>query len=432
MIAYFDHVRRFNKNAWYFIVARVVFAFGTAVTRVFFNLFLLASGFDAALIGVAASIVQVGGAIFTVPALLLLDRIGRKRAALLGAAISMLSWAASISSSVPVLVLALQLLSGLGDVLFGMAVVPLLAELSERDERSALFSTHDGLTFLSLFFGSLIAGPLSLLVASQLVLQPESVDAYRAVLLASIGLRLIGLLPLALVSPTDAIHSTMPTSGTAAAISTTKPRALRYLDPRYLLSLTTPIWRFLVPWTVLYFAGALVSPFYNTLLKLRFGADDTTIGIVFSLFSLSEGVIVLLGPIIGIALSRRTLVSACLTGSILVLSILLLSTSLTLVAALLIARIGLLSMIVPIYKAHVIDQAPRHEFVIVSFLMGLAANIGQFSGPLVSGLTQRVFGGMNEVLIISIFATLLAAVLFGFVLQPTKAPTVGQPSYPPT
>ena len=129
MNQYIAHTRLFNRSAWFFTAARVLFAFGTAITRVFFNLYLLASGFDSVLVGITASIVQVGGAVFAVPGMLILDRIGRKRAAVLGAAFSLLSWMAAILAPNRELILGFQLFSGLGDVLFGMAVVPLLAEL---------------------------------------------------------------------------------------------------------------------------------------------------------------------------------------------------------------------------------------------------------------------------------------------------------------
>ena len=127
MQIYLEHIRLFSRNAWLFTLARFIFAIGIAITRVFLNLYLLALGFDAVFLGFISSVALIGGAVFTIPAMLLLDRLGRQRAMLIGATLSVSSWLISLVAPTRETLVLFQFLAGLGDVLYGMAVVPMLA-----------------------------------------------------------------------------------------------------------------------------------------------------------------------------------------------------------------------------------------------------------------------------------------------------------------
>ena len=243
MQIYLEHIRLFSRNAWLFTLARFIFAIGIAITRVFLNLYLLALGFDAVFLGFISSVALIGGAVFTIPAMLLLDRLGRQRAMLIGATLSVSSWLISLVAPTRETLVLFQFLAGLGDVLYGMAVVPMLAEISGQRERTTLFSMNEGLTLIGVFVGSLASGFVATFMTQTLVLQAGSAAAYQVVLLFSIAVRFIGLLPLDLIDNSVNGAVDQPNTHTTPQNAIPKQSTLRYLDPRVLFRLKSPIFR---------------------------------------------------------------------------------------------------------------------------------------------------------------------------------------------
>ena len=285
---YRDHLGSFTRNARLFLLAMTILAFGTAAPTLFFNLYLEKTGFDRAFIGGVNSVIQLGGIVMALPAAVLLNRIGRKRAISLALAVGLLSWSLSLFTQRGALILALQMINGAGTVLFGLAVVPLLAESSSPRERTTLFSVSEGVTPLALFFGSLLFGFVPGWLAPLINSETGSADAYRAALLLSAILRGIGLIPFLF------LRETKPTADPSPAPKT--QNGLRHYHPRKLLNLKTPIWLLCVPYLLVYCGGSLVFPFLSLFLKERFAASDSAIGLVLGLLNLCIGVGALLGP----------------------------------------------------------------------------------------------------------------------------------------
>lgn len=417
MQIYLDHIRLFSRNAWLFTIARFIFAIGIAITRVFLNLYLLAIGFDAVFLGFISSVALIGGAVFTVPAMILLDRLGRQRTMLIGASISVASWFISLVVPTREALVFFQFLAGLGDVMYGMAVVPMLAEISGQRERTTLFSVNEGLTLIGVFLGSLASGFVATLVNQTLALQVASPAAYQAVLLLSIFIRLIGLLPLSLIDRSvNDVNVAADHHTPTAPQTSTKPSTLRYLDPRVLLKLQSPIFKLVIPWAMVYFAGSLIFPFLNVFLKTRFGVTDTILGATLGFINLSDGLATLLGPAAVRLLGRRWVVVLGTLFSAACLSFIGFNHQFGLVAAVVIVRAGLFNMILPIYRAFVIDQTPRVEYVIVSFILSASTNIGQAFAPVLSGFMQRNWGGWDSPFITAIVLYTLAAAVFGWLM----------------
>jgi MFS family permease len=401
MRSYIDRLRYFSREARLFLVALTIFALATSVPALFFTLYLQALGFDRTFIGLTATASQLGGVIFSIPAAGLLDLLGRRHAMLIGAASSILCIAATLLITDQTLLIITQVISGCGTVLYALAVVPLLAEVSTPYERTALFSTTESLTTLALFFGSLIAGVLPTVIAPLINATPESVPAYRVVMLGSLAFRLTGLLPLALIhDPPIAQSSGAPRRST-----------LSYFDPRVLLRLQTPIWAMALPILTCYIAGSLIFPFLNIYLKQRFDASDVSIGVVMGLMNLCIGVCTLLGPLaaqrfgrIRVAVYGALLSAGCLLLVILV-------NSYPFVAAVMIVRAGLFNMTLPLYRAYVIDHTPPHEYTIVNLIYATSANVGPTIAPPASGYVQDR-AGFGPLFVAAAAMYGLAALLF--------------------
>jgi MFS family permease len=417
MQIYRDHIKLFSPNAWRFTIARFIFAIGIAITRVFLNLYLLGIGFDQVFLGVISSITLLGGAIFTIPAMLLLDHIGRRRTMIFGAFISIMSWFASIILHTRETLLLFQFLAGLGDVMYGLSVVPMLAEISGKSERTTLFSINEGMTLVGVFIGSVISGPLALALANTLTLTAESATAYQAIIIASILIRFVGLFPLYLIDHNvDAVISHSTNSPESSGHKPSRLRTIRYLDPRVLLRLHSPIFRLLIPWAMVYFAGSLIFPFLNVFIKSRFSVSDTVLGATLGFINLSDGLATILGPAVVRFLGRRGVVMLGTFISAICMAIIGFNENFAVVAVVVILRAGVFNMILPIYRAFTIDYTPRNEYVIVSFILSAATNVGQAFAPPLSGYMQRNMGGWDLPFILAILLYAMAGLAFMWVM----------------
>jgi MFS family permease len=378
MQQYLSHVRSFTREARLFLVTLTVFAFAGAIPSVFFTLYLQALGFDRYTIGLTTTAAQLGGVLASIPAAALLDVIGRRRAAIIGAIATLLTTAVTLLINDPTLVIATQVISGSWIVLYALAVVPLLADVSTARERTTLFSTVEGCSTLALFFGSLVAGILPSLAAPILGSGLESAETYRAVMLGSLVIRAIGIIPLALIHDHASAHAAgMPRQST-----------LSYFNPAVLLKLKTPIWKLALPILLTYLGGSLIFPFINLYLKSRFGASDVTLGVIQGATSLAIGLFAFLGPFAADRFGRARVVIA---GTLITAACLVLIGYIewfALVAVIIVLRAGLYNGILPLYRAYVIDQTPSHEVAVINLIYSTAANVGPTVVPPISGYLQ--------------------------------------------
>jgi MFS family permease len=389
---YSQQFRLFSREARLFLATLTIFALATSVPNVFFNLYLLALGFDRTFIGIVTTAAQLGGAVASIPAAALLDIIGRRRAMIVGAAIGMLSAAATLLFTSPLFILITQVVSGMGIVLYALAVVPLMAEVSTPRERTALFSTSEGLSTLALFFGSLIAGTLPALVAPLIASSDNSAETYRTVMLASMVVRMLGIVPLAFIH--DHAHQASADDGTSATTRPARRRTLSYFDPRVLLRLQTPIWKYALPILLAYIGGSLIFPFLNVYLKHRFAVSDVALGAVLGSINLAIGLCALLGPLAAQAWGRRrvAVLGAFFSAGCLLLIHFGVEFAFIVVAALIILRAGLYNMTLPLYRAYVIDHTPPEEYAVVNLIYSSSANVGPTIAPPLSGYVQDRVG----------------------------------------
>ena len=416
MQLYLSQLRSFTREARLFVAAFTIFSFATSVPSVFFNLYLQALGFNRTFIGITTTAAQLGGAVASLPAALLLDVIGRRRAMIIGALVSIASAAVTLITTSAPLIIVIQVIGGFGGVLYALAVVPLMAEVSTPHERTALFSTSEGLSTLALFFGSLIAGGLPGLIAPYINAGPESAEAYRAVMLGSFVVRALGIVPLAYIhdSPDSTAHpGTLPPG-------TRRRRTASYFDPRVLLHLETPVWKYTLPILITYLGGSLIFPFLNVFLKQRFAVSDVALGAVFGSINLAIGVCTLLGPFAAQALGRTRAVILGTFFSAFCLVLIGFGNVFALVAAVIVIRSGLYNMTLPLYRAYVIDHTPPHEYAVVNLIYSTASNVGPTLAPPFSGYVQdRV--GFGPLFAAAVALYLLAGACYHFATAGDRA-----------
>lgn len=398
--AYAARLRLFSREARLFLAANLCFAAFAAVQNVLANLYWDGLGFDRAFIGTMSSIGQVAGGLAAFPAALLLDRVGRRRGVIGGVLIGTLGWTLALTSRLPAAMLIGQALTGAGSVLYGLAVVPLLAEASTPAERTELFSVGEGLSRLALFFSSLLAGAAPAAAVALTGLPPGSAAVYQAVLLASLLLRLAGLIPLGLM------HDRRRGRGSGRAMP-----AASYFDPRVLLRLRTPVFRCALPLLIVYAGGALVNPFLGLLLRERFGAGDLAIGAILGSIDLVTGLAALIAPLAARRFGRGRAVAWAALLSAAGFGVIGFGASLGAVAATIVLRSAVFNSTLPLYRALVIDSAPDDEVAVVNFVLTTSTNIGPAIAPAASGWVQDR-AGFSPLFVAAIGAYAAAAALF--------------------
>ncbi len=421
MSLYLSQIRAFTRDARLFLLAMTVLAFGQSAPVVFGALYFRAIGFDQEWLGWVATANQFGGALGLLPAMLLTERVGRRASIAWGVVGGLLTSAFAVSTASRELALVWLAVSGLFNVWLGLAVVPLLAEVSTPFERTTLFAVRDGLITLTQFAGSMLVGYLPAALAPLLNAAPESASVYRAVLLGSVLVRLIALIPLLMMGRVALGSRASPQVQEEADDASVRTRLTDYLDPRRFKRLRTPIVAIGLPVVLVYFGGTLVFPFLSVFLKDKHGASDPEVAMAWALIYLAIGFGALLAPLLVQLIGRRTLVIVCALVSGVGIAMIALAESHVFAVTAAVLRAGIFNLSLPVYRAIVIDAAPKHEHTITALVLSGAENVGATAAPPISGRAQLALGYEPVFLAAALFYG-LGALAFVRALRMLKTP----------
>lgn len=184
-------IRSFSRNARLFIVHVIGMDTVHGTSLVLVNLYFLAVGLSIEFIGLRLLLGGIAGAIFSVPAGLVSDRIGRKWSFVIGDGVGAALYLITIFSVNEGVLLATGVLAAMFGTLHGVSEPAFMAENSEQRERVHLFSVSDGLRTLSAMVGGLLGGFVPLLAASL----ADKVTLYRASIFIGIAIWALSLIP---------------------------------------------------------------------------------------------------------------------------------------------------------------------------------------------------------------------------------------------
>ncbi|MFQ6033960.1 MAG: MFS transporter [Candidatus Bipolaricaulia bacterium] len=370
--AYLRRLRGFSRNARLYLLFSFLSGLTFSVYYLFFNLYILSMDYDPGFLGLLVALPMGINLIVAIPAGLLGDRIGYRRAMLGGTALMVLSTVGiALLPSARSLVL-FSLASGLGSSLVWVVGAPFMAQNSSEEERTHLFSVQFAVNTFSGFFGYLLGGGLPALFANLFRVGPEEPAAYRATLLLSAGLLAVALLPLLAVRARSAGEP----SGERLRLKEA------FQEPRLL-------GRLFFPEVVIGFGAGLLIPYLNVFFKGKFALPDALLGTLFAGQAVAMGLATLAGPLLAERWGKIRAVVFTQLGSIPFLLMLGYSPLLSAAAVGFLARAALMNMGGPLYTAFVMERVEERRRGAVNGLLMMS-----WSGSW--GLSNWVSGQLQQ------------------------------------
>jgi MFS family permease len=375
---YIQPMRTFRRDARLFLWMTIINGIIFSGWQLFFNIYMLQSGFTRDFLGIVNSLPALTGLLFGIPMGRLSDRIGRKRALFIGILLSGLSYLGQVTFKQPFLIVIMSALAGIFFMLIIVSGAPLMMKLSDASNRTLLFSLNYGLQTIAGAVGSLFAGQLPALFGILLRVDPTSAVAYRAVLIMTILFGSTALIPLWMMRE--------PKTFQANSELDSGLRNIRSGLTRLTIKLATP--NFLIG-----MGAAILIPYMNVFFKDRFAISDSLLGLLFSLSSLFIGIGTLVGPRLTTRLGGkiRTVAFTQLTSVIFML-IIGFVPSLWIAGFAFLMRAALMNMAAPLYSAFCMEQTPESQQGLASSILNIAWQIGWAVGPYLSGVVQEQYG----------------------------------------
>lgn len=364
----------FNRNAKLFLVATVFQGLGSGIWGVLFFLYLNLHevGFQMDFIGAMFTVGAIATGLIALPAGLLCERIGVKKAILIGLAANLANLA-QILVLQPTNLLIASLVSGLVGTLAFVSSAPFMIENSSPDERTYLFSFQSTLGIIMAVAGSLIGGFLPDLFNARLGL-PTGVDGsafgYRFSLAISIALSLAAVIPILMVKQKKR-------SG--------EQSMLDLLSLRNVRSWRTII-KFMIPTAIIGFGAGFVVPLVNPFFKQRYGATPEQVGVISSLGNVTLGIAILVTPALSRRLPKARFVVLCQYLSMPFIMLTSFSPTLTWAGTSYIVRTSLMNMAGPIGTTFEMEMVTPTERATTTGLMVMSDSIPRAATATISGV----------------------------------------------
>jgi MFS family permease len=334
---------------------------------------VVSQGYSRSFLGELQSLPNLIALLSALPAGVLVDHIGRKRALLLANLGRTLATLGIVLAPGAGWLRLSMITFGVSQSLWMVSAAPFMMENSAEEERNALFSANFGLQTLVGFGGTLVGGYLPTVFGNMLGVDVESPAAYGATMAVTVVLSAFALIPVFMIKE-------QPRSAAARAQSLLP---WRNIGDRRLVA------RIIGPNVIISMGAAILIPYMNLFFKETFPISDKVLGTLFAVSSVITGLATLASPILADRWGRiRSLVFTQL-ASIPFLLLIGFSGSFWVSGIAFWVRAALMNMGNPLYSAFAMEQVQERERATVSGLMGMSWNLGWTIGPFLSGYMQE-------------------------------------------
>ncbi|NWG11503.1 MFS transporter [Candidatus Bathyarchaeota archaeon] len=375
---YFRNLSMLSRNAKLYLVATVLQGLGFGIWGVIFNLYLKIGevGFQADFIAYMFTVGAIATGFVALPAGLVCERIGSKKALLIGLTANLANIVQIVILQPPLLLFA-SLVSGLIGTVGWVASAPFMTENSKLEERTYLFSFSWAAMIIMGVVGSYLGGAMPDSINAFLGLsigENGSAFGYRTTLGISTILTLVAIIPILLIREKKTQH---------------KQRLSDLLILRNIRSGRT-ILKFIIPVGLIGFGAGFIVPLFNLFFSLKFSATNEQIGIMFALSNVTLGLGTFAAPILSKKLGKIRSIVLCEYFSMPFIMLTTLAPNLSLAASAFITRNALMNMAGPISSALQMELVTETERATTSGLLVMADNIpravtASFSGQMMTG-----------------------------------------------
>jgi MFS family permease len=366
---------KLSRNARLFLVAAMIDGIINSTWSLYFNFFVLSRGYDKQFMGLANAMPSIATLLVGLPMGMLSDRIGRRKAMLLG--LIMLSAGYGMMAIAPsqALILVAGFLGGAGSALYFNSQAPFMMNASTAETRTLLFSLSSGIVTLSGALGNLVAGKLPQLLSSITGLERDGSGVLQIIMLAAVAFGTLSLIPIALIredKPTAHHESTGSPSGNLKGLIR-KP----------------VLWMIFLPNMLTGIGAGILMPYVNLFYAERFTLTDVQLGVLFSLSSLLTGAASLIGPRLAVILRGKVRTVVITQGLSFGFLVLMGFTPLGWLSQFsYLVRTMLMNMATPLFSAFAMEQFLPGEQGKANSIFGIAWTLGWAFGPYVSGIVQ--------------------------------------------
>jgi len=399
---YLRQLRRFSRNARLYLLSEVIIGLAFSGYMLIFNLYIVSRGYPRSFLGELQSLPNLISLLGAVPAGVLVDAIGRKRALILANVMQTMGALGIVLSPGPNWLRLSMIIFGLSQSLWMVSSAPFLMENSSEKERNVLFSAHFGLTTLVGFAGTLVGGYLPTLFGGLLNVDVESAAAYATTLGVTVALSAVSLIPVLLIE--DGRRNGKPKLGSFLPWRNIQNPKLAF--------------RIFLPNIVISLGAAILIPYMNLFFKETYPISDKVLGTLFAISSVVTGVATLASPLLAARWGRIRALVITQMASIPFLLLIGFSGIFWVSAVSFWVRAALMNMGNPLYSAFAMEQFGERERATVSGLMGMSWNIGWTIGPYLSGYMQESPNiGFPPIFVITCSFYILASILLSVFFQ---------------
>lgn len=373
MLQYVQRIRTLSRNAKFYLVATALMGFSNGIWGVIFYLYLnlTAVGYQPDFIGNVFTASALATGFVALPAGLLCERIGPKKAILIGFTANFISLV-QIFALQPTTLLITSLASGLIGTMGWVASAPFMTENSRPEERTYFFSFDWSLMIIISIVGSYVGGVLPDAFNSLLNLPTGAegaADGYRLALVVSVTLALAAAVPVLLTREDKALQ---------------RQKTADLLSLRNIQSHRT-ILKFMIPTGIIGFGAGFIVPLFNLFFKLKLAATTEQIGMISSLSSVTLAVGTLAAPALSNKLGKVKSIALCQYFSMPFIMLVTLSPNLPMASAAYISRNALMNMAGPLTTALQMELVTEKERGTTNGLMVMADSIPRAVTASVSG-----------------------------------------------
>jgi MFS family permease len=397
-----------SRNIILFLLASALIDVGVfGIMDVLLNFFYRSIGFDLEAISVLQGAQRIGGLLFSLPAGMLIVRLGARRTLMIAAILLALALVGMTVSPDFGWQYGVRALLGAGYGAVFIAYIPIVATLVGREQYTTVFAYQFIAVALAVAIANSIGGSLPGALASLFptIGGAESTGAYAGSLSVAAAFVLLCLVPLALL-PDAKVPAATPTQVRGGA------------PWGNILIISLPMFIFGL--------GAGMSlPYYNLFFRDTFAVSDAVIGNIFTLGSVAMLTITLIVPYTARRFGQIGALALAMFATSAAFFLLSLTPGIELTVVFYMLALGLRNTMTPLYSPLLLDRVDERHHGLISSVSTAAWSLGFLVVTFFSGGWVQQFGYpfLFQLTALTTLVTGALALVIFRALRPVPQPT---------